>query len=307
MTIHAPLSAIVAAPAPRNLLSSRAMLAGVRISVWSARKLDRKVTEEVNSSHGAASDAGRYNKALIAKDALASVTKAASEARNFHYARTLPWLDEGARILPAAAFDDYSNRLRRMRADFAAAADAFVAGYPSFVADARNRLNGMFNAADYPAESEIRARFTFDVRVLPVPDASDFRVDIADAQAADIKAAIEASTRAALEAAMRDAWDRVLDVVGRMAERCSATRTAKDGTEAGAIFRDSLVDNVRELAAVLPSFNLTNDPRMAEIAERMARDLGTHDAADLRESDRLRKETAKAAQSILDDVRGFIA
>ncbi len=84
------------------------MLCGLRISGWSARKLDRKVTDETNHAHGAASDAGRYNKALLAKDALAAVVTAANAARTFHYARTLPWLDDGARILPAAAYADFA-------------------------------------------------------------------------------------------------------------------------------------------------------------------------------------------------------
>ena len=46
----------IAAPA----LASRAMLMSLKISQWSARRLDREITDEVNSSHGAAADAGRH-------------------------------------------------------------------------------------------------------------------------------------------------------------------------------------------------------------------------------------------------------
>ncbi|WP_460450321.1 DUF3150 domain-containing protein [Alsobacter sp. SYSU BS001988] len=296
--IHSPV---------RNLLSTRAMLAGVRISQWSARKLDRKVTDEVNTAHGASADAGRFNKALLDKASMAAVVKAASEARTFHYARTLPWLDDGVRILPAAAFADYSNAMRRIKADFESAVDEFVLDYARAVEAARIRLNGMFNAADYPPESEIRARFTFSTRILPVPDATDFRVDLADAQAADIRDAIEASAQEALEFAMADVRDRMLRTVGAMAEKLAAYRPGTDRERAEGIFRDSLVENVRDLAAILPGMNLTNDPRLSAIADRIKTDLCAHDADDLRESDRLRKETAKAAAAILADVQDFIA
>lgn len=275
--------------------------------MWSARKLDRRVTEQVAADHGAASDAGRYNKALLAKDALAGVVTAANAARSLHYARTLPWLDDGARILPAAAYSDFAPRMARIRDEFLAAVDSFVSAYPSYVADARVRLNGMFNAADYPEPAEIRDRFGFDVRVFPVPDARDFRVQIGDAAADAIREEVERCTREALESAMRDAWQRVAESVGRMAERLRAYKPGADGSRAEGIFRDSLVENVRDLAGILPGLNLTGNPDLARVAERMARELAAHDAADLRESDVLRKATAESAESILADVAAYMA
>lgn len=291
----------------RNVLSSRAMLCGLRITNWTARKLDKRVTAEVNAEHGASADAGRYNKALLAKDSLAPIVTAANAARSLHYARTLPWLDDGARLLPAAAYADFAPRMGRLRDEFNAAVDAFVAGYPAYVDAARVRLNGMWRAEDYPAVSEIRSRFSFSVRVLPVPDAGDFRVDVGDAAAAEIRAAVERDTRAALETAMRDAWARVAETVGRMAERLAAYKPGADGSRAEGIFRDSLVENVRDLAAILPGLNLTNDPALSAVADRMARELCQHGADDLRESDVLRKATAESAESILADVSAFMA
>ena len=39
-------------------LSRKALLVSVTISEWTARKLDKKVTDEINRKHGAANDAG---------------------------------------------------------------------------------------------------------------------------------------------------------------------------------------------------------------------------------------------------------
>lgn len=99
-------------------LSEKAMLVKLSISQWTARKYDRKVSHEVNSQYGANADAGRYNKVLIAQEAIKKITKVANEARTFHYYQTLSWSDEGYRMLPAANFMDYSTKMREFRSKF---------------------------------------------------------------------------------------------------------------------------------------------------------------------------------------------
>lgn len=64
-------------------LAEKALLVTLNISQWSARKYDRKVTEEVNDTHQA-KDAGRFNKLLIDKTHLDEIQKIVNEARHFH-------------------------------------------------------------------------------------------------------------------------------------------------------------------------------------------------------------------------------
>ncbi|MBV8674989.1 MAG: hypothetical protein JOZ33_16285, partial [Acidobacteriaceae bacterium] len=47
------------------MITERAMLAAVHISIWTAVKHDRKVSREVAERHGAYDGAGRYNKQLL--------------------------------------------------------------------------------------------------------------------------------------------------------------------------------------------------------------------------------------------------
>lgn len=288
-----------------NVLSTKAMLSGLTITQWAARKVDKKVTAETNAAHGAAADAGRYNKALIAKEALAAIVAHANSARATHYQMTLPWLDSGARILPAALHTDYASRMREHREAFESAVANFVADYESFVADARRRLNGMFAESDYPAASEIARRFSFGVALYPVPDSADFRVDVSESQAAAIRADIERRAAEALESAMRNAWERIAETVGHMVTKLSDYKPGAEGERASGIFRDSLVENVRELVAILPGLNLTGDPALAAVADRMGA-LVKHDAEALRVSEALRTETREAAESILETVSQFM-
>ena len=98
-------------------LISRAMLASLRISSWSARKYDKKVTEDTNAAHGADKDAGRYNKMLLPGDASSykALTSHLAAVRQLHYAETLPWDDSGRRLLPMANYQHYTDVMRNAR------------------------------------------------------------------------------------------------------------------------------------------------------------------------------------------------
>jgi hypothetical protein len=288
-------------------LSTRAMLASVTVRQWTARKFDKRVSEAVNASHGAAMDAGRYNKRLIASDALASIQRITGEARQAHYHFTLPWADTGARLLPASTYLPFAARMRALRNDFEAAVSAFVAGYPDYIAEARTRLNGMFDPADYPDAADVGARFGFEVAISPVPAAGDFRVALSEDQAEAIRADIERRAHDATQAAIRAAYERVSETVGHMARKLAEYRPATATEKAQGIFRDSLVENVRELAGILPHLNVTGDPDLAALADRIASSLTTHDAETLRESDATRARIASEAQAIADHVGAFLA
>lgn len=290
-----------------SALARKAMLATVNIQQWSGRKLDRKATDETIRNNGARADAGRFNKALVSRDALAKITAIANLARKEHYARTLPWLDAGPRILSAAGYLEFGKVMRELRGKFDAAAAEFIDGYDDFREDARARLGGMFEPSDYPDASAIARRFAFDLTILPMPDAADFRVEVSDAEAELIRADIQSRTDTAIRDAMGDVFSRVCDTVRHMAEKLAETRSTGKGDPAAAIFRDSLVDNVRELVALLPSLNVTGDAMLSALADRMKAELCAHDASALREDAALRQQTAEAAASILSTVSDYLA
>jgi hypothetical protein len=289
-----------------NPLVTKAVVASLSISAWTARKFDRKVTDETNKRNNAGSDAGRYNKLLIAKEGLETLNKIAGQPRSLHYTMTQPWLDDGARVLPTALYIKYMNELRKLKQDFEAEAEKFALNYPSMIEDAKSRLNGMFNEADYPPAAMIRGRFDFDIKIFPAPSPDDFRVSIASEHLEEVKADIEARMREALDSAMRDARDRVVKVVGHMAERLKAYRPATEKYRAEGIFHDSLVENVRELVGLLPAFNLTGDKAFAKIIAEMDA-LCVEDAASLRDKPKVRKEVAAKADEILSKVSAFMA
>jgi len=283
-------------------LSRKATLVSVEISQWSARKLDRKVTDEVNQAHNASKDAGRYNKRLIAAEHLEKIQKYVSEARTLHYTLTKPWADEGMRILPNVLHEKFATAFREIKRNFDQAADEFCIGYPQFIEERKRALNGLFNESDYPSVNDIRGKFKLKHRTFPVPEADDFRSDVLDEDTvADIKRELNETSDQVLTDAMAHTAKQLSEVIGNMATKL------KDNDEGERqIFRDSLVENVRELAELLPAFNFTNDPKMDSLTKRIQRELCAEDAKTLRENKEARETVRKSADDILKDVSSLL-
>ena len=159
-----------------NILSERALLVTLNIRRWQAARTDKKITAEVASSHAVSEKrAGRYRKNAIDIEApcFKAVAASASELRTKHYFYTLPWAQDGARILTTAMFEEYTREMRALRLAFENTVKQFVMDYPRLKANAKLELNGMYNEQDYPLD--IGAKFGVDIVRLPLPDVEDFR------------------------------------------------------------------------------------------------------------------------------------
>ena len=286
-------------------LSRKATLVSVDISQWTARKMDKKVTAKVTRDHGASDDAGRFNKQLITAKRLEAINSIVARARKLHYALTKPWCDEGVRILPNVLHEKFAAEFRKLQREFDAAVDEFVAGYPDFITESKKTLNGMFEKSDYPDPAMIRSKFKLKTKTFPVPDADDFRSDVLDADTVeDIRQELAETSTTVTAEAMQHTAAQITDVVGHMAKKLGEFK--KKGAKSRSFFSHTLVDNVRELAELLPAFNLDNDPALEAITDRIKTELCAEDAKTLREDDKVRKSVAKSADDILKDVSSLL-
>src|SRR6202008_1182341 len=97
-----------------QIITERAMLAAIHISIWTAIKHDRKISRKVAEEHGAFESAGRYNKQLLrSADKLNALRTLAGQVRQSFYKITLPWSDEGYRLLPAHFYFDWTEQMRK--------------------------------------------------------------------------------------------------------------------------------------------------------------------------------------------------
>jgi len=87
-----------------------------------------------------------------------------------------------------------------------------------------------------------------------------------------------------------DILERALTPIQRLTEKLS---------DSEAIFRDSLVENVRESMRVLETLNIESNPTLAALRQTIGEQLSNLDADMLRENKVLRRSTAEAAGQIV--------
>jgi hypothetical protein len=260
------------------MITERAMLAAVHISIWTAVKHDRKVSRDVADQHGAHQGAGRYNKQLLrGADKLDELRTLAGQIRQHFYKITLPWSDEGFRLLPANFYFDLMARMREFEAGFEQGVESFLRVYPQYIEQVRPELNGLFREEDYPATEKLRTKFGVKLEVLPIPSGADFRVS--------------------LMRGTEDLWRRLHEVVAHMVDRLNEPESR---------FHGSLVTNVLDLVEILPRLNVNGDADLNRFAEQVKERLCNYSAQDLKRHDLLRVTAAADAVNIVAEMDGLL-
>ena len=276
-------------------IASSAMLVELSISAWTARKLDKKVSAQVDLDKHAKTRAGNYNKNLLAGTGfLDTINKFAASSRHWHSTQTLPWSDNGLRLLPMSNFISYKQNLVTLEQNYQALVDKFIVAYPNLVSAAAFQLGDLFDRNEYPDVEVVAKKFKFRVNYLPVPMAGDFRVDINEEAKAEIIQSCEGLYAERLGNAMKDAWTRLHECLLRMSERL-----ADDDKGDRKRIHDTVIDNAVELTELLKHFNLTGDSNMETARIELMHAIKNHDADDLRESHLAREAVKTKVDAIL--------
>jgi hypothetical protein len=276
------------------MITQRAMLAAVHISIWTATKHDRKVSRDVADRNGAREQAGRYNKQLLmGAGKLDDLRTLAGNMRQYFYKITLPWSDEGFRLLPSHVYFDLTARMREFKASFSSAVEEFLCVYPEYIREARTELGGLFREEDYPGADKLREKFNVRLEVLPIPTGDDFRVTLSAEEQARIAREIDANVRQSLTRGTEDLWKRLRDVVSHLVDRLGEPESR---------FHSSLVTNIFDLVSLLPLLNVNQDPDLDRFATQIRDRLCNYTAQDLKKHDLLRITTAAEAAGIVAEM-----
>jgi hypothetical protein len=280
-------------------LTERALLVALNISEWGARRRDREVTASVAREHGADHDAGCYTKILLPKPFLACIRQVRTQARSAHHELTLPWCDNGYRILPVDLHLAYMDRLRELRSRFEVAVEDFLADYGDRAkAAARRKLGTLYREADYPSSHRLRRAFAFEINLQPLPDGHDWRIDLPETTLERIRRDLESRLEEAQRLALEDLYRRLADVVSHMATTLG---------EPDKIFRNSLIGNVRELCALLPHLNIGRDRDLDFLNREIEARLARLDPETLRADPSSRQTAAVDAAALLETIEGRLA
>jgi hypothetical protein len=278
-------------------LSDRALLVQLTISQWTARKYDKKATQEVATTFNTSKDAGRYNKSLLPmNDYLDRVHKKTTHIREKFYKNTLPWGMEGTMMLPTTNYLAFMNEFRKEKNEWLTLVNDFKSNYLQLKDDAKRVLGQLYADADYPTESEVGNKFRIDMAVFPVPS-TDFRCQIASDELSRIQQDVEARVADAQATAMKEVWTRLYDRVKHMAEKLADPKS---------IFRDTLVENLQEQCTMLSRLNFMDDPNLEALRQQVEGTLASHHPDALRNDPDLRRDTAAEAKAIMDKMSVFM-
>ena len=275
-------------------ISTAAMLVELSIGVWTGRKLDKRASNDVTTTNNAHKGVANVSKKLLGDCAeLDAVQKFVANARNVHYACTMPWSDTGLRLLPTTQYFKYHQEMTGLETEYKRLVNVFLDAYSWEVQDAQLKLGALFNADEYPTADSLTSKFRFKMNYMPLPDAGDWRVSIGNETEQALRSQYEGYYATQLQTAMGDVWRRAHEALTKMCERLDYA----DGPTKK-VFRDSLVSNVHDMIELLGACNVTGDATMAQ-AQRDLDDAMrgiTPDA--LREDSYLRAETRRKVNEV---------
>ena len=283
-------------PSPIAGVARAAMLVDLNIAIYSGRKQDKATQSEVTAAKGSASKkaASVYKNLFAECKELDAITKFQARARAEHYRLTMPWNDQGARLLPTASLRDYKTAMNRYQEEFQRLTDAFLDKYDTLVASAAFQLGTLFARDEYPSRAQVARRFRMDVSFTPLPTAGDFRLDVESEVQRELVQQYEGRLQSQLAQANRDAWDRLYTALSRMSDRLVIEDDGK-----AKVFHDTLVTNAQDLCELLTAMNITNDPELERARARLEATISGVTPKDLRENHGFRIETKQKVDAIL--------
>lgn len=249
-------------------IAARTMLCTLNTSAWRATRYHRAETAAERKRHK--TDAPRVLVTVCEHPALSELAALHQKAYAEHRRLTLPTIQDGLRMVPAARQLEHSQRMHELYDAHQAIVARFLADYDAEAASAPARLNGLYDPSMWPSHDAVARRFGFGTRYLPCPTAGEWAEWIAE------------SARTAQD----DLAERLRECLARVRERC-----ASDGKLYATVF-----ENLADVLALVPDLDLSGE--LASVAAAAA-PLARLSADTLRDDEDARAAASSKAASIL--------
>jgi len=256
-----------------DALASNYLLCDLKIRSWSGKATDNNATREVIENKQAAKDSGAFMKNLMASagEELKVVHQHAATLRHFVYSRTLPWCSNGegtqrgARLLASSAAMDFLQEFKVYKQQYDDAVRALVAVWDTRVGEAMKNLGQLADASDYPSATDLPKKFAVSIDMEPPHAMTDFsRLNVPAALATALGNRHMAVASQQVTNAMNEMRDRMLTELERI-----HTQMAKHANGEKTRLYESLITNMQGLVQMARNMNLTNNPRLTELAEKI--------------------------------------
>lgn len=274
----------------QNMSNINAVKVRLKFTAFGNSRTDDALTNETVENHNLGKGAGKWTKNKLAPETFKGIKKLRGIIRQEYYRMTLPW-EEGERLLTLAVKPKFDQAMVDLQKADAEEIAEMIAAYPAAVEASREMHNGTWKAEDYPSEADLAASFSMEVQTEPIPRSDHFLGTLTGEALQAAQADMEARNERRVQEAVADTWRRLIEPLKHMADKLASPE---------AVFRDTLVENVSDIVALIPALNLTGSSQLSSAAAEVQTILAGVSANALRENPIVRKATAEAAAAVLE-------
>lgn len=290
-----------------EVLKNKALMVRLSRKKITRNKMDKAMGSEVRDNKKVTDDSAvRVNKSLFTKATCDTYMKVYNEGSKYFYRVSLPWDDNGWRLLSIDLYGDFTKKMKSYTKLYREQVVSFVEDLKSHIEDAQAMLGDAFNPADYQdlllpdgsVDTEhLFKQFQFEVEFNTVTNGDDLRASLTEDDHAVIADQINAQALAKFQRANEHIIKTLHTCIFEIHDRlCVETN----------VFRDTLISNLEDLCDIIPAMNIAGDPAINLMASEAKLKLAKWDPQTLRDDPKVRKEVAKDAAKILDNMKGVI-
>lgn len=278
-------------------IDERAVLVYLGISQWATSKKDKDLSSETSARLGAKDGEYAVTKTVMECKELDRLKACLGAMRKFHYEVVTRYGNDGWALLASKKIGEYKQEFTKWHDEFSVALPAFMAVYDDQIEKEKVRLAGGWKQTDYPPAAVVAAKYRMTCDMRRIRESQNSLLGVSDEITKQIADEADARIKAGLASSIKDIVERITEVIGAVAEVDSRER-----------IHESIFENAKELAKVLPDLNITGDKSIDALADKILDKIGNVNAEDLKGKDdgakEARKKVAEDAKSILDDLAG---
>jgi hypothetical protein len=277
-------------------LNRKAMLVKLTCNKPNTSRREDAITETVQAQFG--DNALTVSLTLFkSKDnPVRKVLNEAGEVYTYHVTHTLPWSDRGPRMLPVSSYETYTTEMRALISKIESAVHALIPQYDQLVQNDIDQRNarpitaGRAKVEDYPTKEEFADKMKFEFVFSPLPDASHFLFDVSE----EDKAKLTDQLAEVEKQAKNDVAARIHTPLVHLVNKLKVPVG-----QAGAIFRDSAVENVVDACEIVKQLAMGDETVLAMVEEvRAAIAPSANNIDSLRESPIVREQAAAKLEAV---------
>lgn len=264
------------------------------------RKLSDLQTKQAADTFHAATDLVTASKRVIdTKNATyRTLTAIKSQASSYWRSMTLPYPQEGVRLIKQADVAAFEEKMREFKEQLAAAASNLQLEYESIKEAAREKLGDLFNPADYPPTLEGVFEIKWEYPPVEPPNyLMTFNPELYSQEQSRVQQRFETAVVMAENAFAEQLQEMIAHLIERLTDEPDGTKKT---------FRASAVENFKEFYENFRRMNVRSNAQLEGLIRQASDLVSGVEVKDLRTNSTLRQSLTQQMATVQTALDGLI-